>query len=254
MLFSCWVFYASAEPLTLNASEQTYLLNHPVINMCVDPDWLPYEKLNSQGQHIGLVAEYMDLLQSRLNVTFKVKKTNSWDETQKLYQKGTCDIVSALNKTVEREQYLVFTQPYIKSPAVLVLNEKNVQDSQLDDLKGKNLAMVKGYVYDAKLRQQYPEINIVYQPNMDSALKKVASGEVDATLGPLFLSFALTQELGLDNLKIMGDAEYQDELCIGIKKDNTILAAIFNKAVESLTSEDNAMIRKTWASKRKQQR
>jgi len=251
MLFALLGCYVSANELTLNADEQAYLQSHPVITMCVDPDWLPYEKLDSQGQHIGLVAEYMALLQSRLNVTFKVIKTKSWDESQKLYQKGSCDIVSALNKTAEREQYLTFTPVYIKSPAVLVLNEKNIQDSQLVDLKGKKLAMVKGYVYDSRLREQYPEINVVYEENMATALKKVSSGKFDATLGPLFLIFALTQELGLDNLKVMGDAEYQDELRIGIKKGNTILSSILGMAVATITPEDNANIRKIWAEKRK---
>lgn len=251
ILFGFLVFHAIADELNLSASEQAYLQQHQTLIMCVDPDWLPYEKLDTQGKHIGLVAEYMAIFQARLNVAFKAMQTKSWNDTQALYQQGKCDFVSALNKTAEREQYLAFTQPYIKSPAVLVLNEKNTHDTHLADLKGKKLAMVKGYVYDSKLRQQYPEINIVYLENMDAALQKVSSGEIDATLGPLFLTFALTQELGLDNLKIMGDAEYQDELRIGIKKDNAILAGIFDKAVSSLSSEDNAKVRKAWAEKRK---
>lgn len=254
LLFCFCYINASAQELMLDAQEQAYLQKHPVITMCVDPDWLPYEKLDSEGRHIGLVAEYMALMSARLKVSLEVKKTNSWEETQKLYQQGACDIVSALNKTPEREKYLKFTEPFIKSPAVLVLNDKNVQDRKLSDLKGKKLAMVKGYVYDAKLREQYPEINIVYQPSMDIALQKVSSGEVDATLGPLFLTFALTQELELDNVKTMGNSEYQDELRVGIKKDSPFLAGAFDKAVSSLTADDKILIKKIWAEKRKQQR
>ena len=251
LLSGCWAFYASASELTLNPAEQSYLQEHSEISMCVDPDWLPYEKLNAQGEHIGLVAKYMALFQSRLMITFKTIKTSSWDETQKLYQSGACDIVSALNKTPQREQYLNFTQTYIESPAVLLLNEKNQQDHSLADLSGKTLAMVKGYVYETKLREQYPEIKIVYMPNMDEALKKVSSGEVTATLGPLFLAFALTQEQGLDNLVMVGNTEYKDELRIGIKKDNKILAGMLDKAVLSLTSADHAAIKKSWSGERK---
>lgn len=87
---------------------------------------------------------------------------------------------------------------------------------------------------------------------MDEALKQVSKGKVDATLGPLFLVFHLTQALGLDNVKVMGNSEYQDELRIGIKKDEAMLAGIFNKAVASLTAEDHRLMRKTWAKKRSQ--
>ncbi|TNG02183.1 MAG: transporter substrate-binding domain-containing protein [Gammaproteobacteria bacterium] len=243
---------ALAQELILNSEEQAYLKKAPTIKMCVDPDWLPYEKLDSQGRHIGLVAEYMALISSRLNLNLSVVKTTSWEETQKLYQNGMCDIVSALNKTPERENHLLFTEPYIKSPAVLVIKNSNVQTRQLADLNGKKLAMVKGYVYDEKLRKDYPGIQIAYQTNMGIALHKVSTGEIDATLGPLFLIFALTQEQNLDNVKIMGNSEYQDELRIGIKLGNTILANIFNKAVSSLSAEDHTLMRKSWAKKRKQ--
>ena len=249
-----WSLSAIANEPVLNSDEQDYLNQHTTFTLCVDPDWLPYEKLNAEGKHIGLVAQYMALIQSRLMIIFKPILTKSWEETQKYYREGRCDIVSALNKTSEREQYLDFSQPYLKSPAVLVLNEKNQKDRQLSDLKNKTLGMVKGYVYDLKLREQYPEIKIIYLPNMDTALQKVASGEIDATIGPMLLFFTLVQELGLNNLTIMGNVEYQDELRLGIKKDNKILVDILDKAVLSISAEDNAAIKKNWAKMRKVQK
>lgn len=251
ILSGCQAFYASAGELTLSPAEQSYLQEHSELSLCVDPDWLPYEKLDAQGKYTGLVSKYMALFQFKLMITFKPMKTSSWDETQKLYQNGSCDIVSALNKSTDREQYLTFTQAYINSPAVLLLHEKNTKDKSLANLGGKTLGMVKGYFYEPKLRQQYPDIKIVHVPNMETALKKVSTGEITATLGPLFLAFALTQELSLDNLVMVGNTEYKDELRIGIKKDNTILASMLDKAVLSLTQEDHTAVRKSWLTERK---
>ena len=252
LLLCFWLGSVSAQELTLSPGERAYLDEKPAIKMCVDPDWMPYEKLDSQGRHVGLVSDYMTLISDRLKVKLSVVKTASWEETQKLYKQGDCDIVSALNITPEREQHLMFTGPYIKSPAVLVVRNTNDKARKLADLKGKKLAMVKGYVYDEKLRTDYPDINVVYQPNMDAALQEVSKGKVDASLGPLFLIFHLTQTQGLDNVKVLGNSEYQDELRIGIRKGETTLASVFNKAVSSLTAEDHALMRKTWAKKRSQ--
>lgn len=243
-------FVTADDNVLLTASEKEYLNNHPIIKLCVDPDWLPYEKINEQGEYVGLVAEYLALISKRLNIAFDVLLTKSWDDSQKLYQKGTCDVVSALNKTDKRSEFLSFTQPYIKSPAVLVLHENNNSDKTLADLNGKTLGMVKGYVYESKLREQYPDIIIKYFSNMEEALINVSDKNIDATLGPLFLLFALTQELNLNNVKVMGDSEYQDELRMGINKDNAVLTSILSKAVMSLSDQDNADIRKNWAKKR----
>jgi len=239
-----WLSHASAAEM-----ESSSLDEFSTVTMCVDPDWRPYESLDADGNHTGLVAEYIAILQTKMDIAIQVVKTKNWQESQQYYRENKCDIVSALNATEERAQYLAFTEPYLSSPAVLVLNENNQSDALLSDLDGKTLSMVPGYVYESKLRQDYPAIKIVYVANMEAALQQVASGEVTATLAPLFLTFALTQKMSLDNLKIMGQTAYKDELRIGIQKDNLPLAILFDKAVSSLTSEDHRNARKSWVAK-----
>jgi len=239
-----WMSYSSAVEVELTPFDKL-----STVTMCVDPDWLPYERLDAEGNHIGLVAEYIAVLKNKIGITIHVVKTKSWQESQQYYRENKCDIVSALNATKERARYLAFTEPYLSSPAVLVLNENNQSDTFLSDLNGKTLGMVPGYVYESKLRADYPAIKIVHVANMEIAFQQVSSGKVTATLAPLFLTFALTQKTPLDNLKIMGQTEYTDELRIGIQKDNLPLAILLDKAVSSLTSEDHRNVRKSWAAK-----
>jgi len=239
-----WLTYSSAAEI-----EATSVVDLSKATMCVDPDWLPYESLDEEGNHTGLVAEYISLLQAKSGIAIEVVKTKNWQESQQYYREHKCDIVSALNATEERARYLAFTEPYLSSPAVLVLNESNQSDALLSDLGGKTLAMVPGYVYEAKLRVDYPEIKIVHVPNMETALQQVSSGDVTATLAPLFLTFALSQKMVIDNLKIMGQTAYKDELRVGIQKDNLPLAILLDKAVSSLTEEDHRKVRQAWATK-----
>ena len=240
LLFSGKLF---ATEIALTQEEQQYLSKNTELNLCVDPDWLPYEQLDAQGNYTGLVARYMQLLQLRLVVLMKPKMTSSWTETQKQYEAGQCDLISALNKTSQREQYMDFTQSYIKSPAVLVLPESNKRDTQLADISGKKLAMVKGYVYESKLHEQYPGIKIVHSANMNEALNMVSQGQADATIGPMYLIFSATMKLNISNLKMLGKTEYQDELRIGVRKGDTILLSIMNKVLDSLTPEDHSQMR-----------
>ncbi len=253
LLFGLWICSASAAQnlLNLEPDELTYLQNHPTLKLCVDPNWAPYEKLEEDGEYVGIVAEYLSLFESRLGIKFDILKTNSWKETQTQYREKKCDIVSALNKTPERTEYLDFTQPYFSSPAVLAVNEETPGISLLSDLNGKSLAMVAGYVYEEKLRQQYPEINIKHVPSMEDALKMVSTKETVATLGPLFLTYVLMDEGKLNNLTMIGNTGYQDELRIGVPKSQPILVSIFDRVIASLTQVDHEMVRINWSRSRK---
>ena len=234
-----------ASEIILTPDEQQYLDNKPKLSLCVDPDWLPYEQLDKRGNYTGLVARYMQLFQSKLVVLINPKMTSSWDETQKQYETGQCDLISALNKTPQRNQYMDFTQTYIQSPAVLVLPENNKQDTQLADMSGKELAMVKGYVYESKLQKEYPNIKIIHSTNMNEAITMVSEGQADATIGPMYLIFFATMKLNISNLKMLGNTEYQDELHIGVRKGDTILLGIMNKAINSLTPDEHSKIRRS---------
>jgi len=45
--------------------------------MCIDPDWMPYEKLEN-GKHIGISADFFKIFQAQLPIPIKVVKTKSW--------------------------------------------------------------------------------------------------------------------------------------------------------------------------------
>ncbi len=237
---------AEAEPdtLRLTPTEQDYLRDHAVLRMCVDPDWMPYEGLDAEGRHVGLVAEYMGLLQQRLGISLRPVPVQSWTETQQFYRTGQCDVVSALNESAERSQYLAFSEPYIRSPAVLVVAAEDQAIKNLADVNGHALAMVEGYIYAAKLRQDYPGIRLVYVASMEQGLQQVAAGEFAATLGPLYLVAESIQRLGLRNLKMIGSTEYRDQLRIGVPKDNLVLLDILNKAIAGLTPEDHSRLKR----------
>jgi ABC-type amino acid transport substrate-binding protein len=53
-------------------------------------------------------------------------KNKSWPEILKMAQHGELDMISDINKTPEREQYLSFTEPYISNPAIIIDNDNGL--------------------------------------------------------------------------------------------------------------------------------
>ncbi|MCF6188809.1 MAG: hypothetical protein L3J49_15195, partial [Desulfobulbaceae bacterium] len=52
-------------PLHLTSEEQQFLAGKKRITMCVDPAWMPLEKIEN-GRLVGMTAEYMDLFADRI--------------------------------------------------------------------------------------------------------------------------------------------------------------------------------------------
>ena len=50
---SSWAFAAEQTAPALGPEERAYLAGHPDVRLCVDPDWMPYERLGADGRHQG---------------------------------------------------------------------------------------------------------------------------------------------------------------------------------------------------------
>ena len=64
----------------LNAEERALLQRKGRITMCVDPDWLPLEKIEA-GKHIGIAADYMRLMEQYLGVPVLLVPSKTWNES-----------------------------------------------------------------------------------------------------------------------------------------------------------------------------
>ena len=238
----------SSEQMVYTDEEKQYIINKGILNMCTDPNWMPYEGFDDQGKYIGVAADYHNIIAHLTGLRYNVIHTETWAETMEMAKAGKCDLMSILNETPEREKYLNFTDSYIKSPSVFVTRDQDKFINGVDDLKGQTLAIVKGYMVDEIIRENYPEINRVYAENIQEALKMVSKGQVFATVGSLLEMSYNMRQLGLLNLKITGDAKFGFDLRIGVRKDDKLLLSVINKALAQIGKEDRNEILNRWIS------
>jgi len=238
----------SDSSIHLTQEEQNYIEKKKQIVICTDPDWMPFEKFDKDGHYIGVSADYHKIIRSLTGLQYTFLITNSWKETLDNAKVGKCDILSILNQTPERSEYLDFTEPYITSPSVFVTKENDKFINGIDDIKDKKLALVKGYMVDEIISAEHPEIKRVYAPNIIEALKMVSRGEAFATVGSLLEMSYNIRQLGMLHLKITGDAKFGYELKIGIKKGDTLLLSIMNKALKAIPKGDRDQILNKWIS------
>ncbi|NVJ53541.1 MAG: transporter substrate-binding domain-containing protein [Campylobacteraceae bacterium] len=241
-----WFGKNSISNTIFNEKEKNYINTRKSVNLCIDPDWLPYESLDKNGNHIGLSADYFKLFTQESGLIFNTIKTESWSQSIEYIKDKKCDMVSFITHTKEREKFFNFTSSYLKIPIVIATK---LDISFIDDFKNlenRKIALVKDYGIAKKLKEKYPNLNIEYVDNISEGLSLVAKGKVFGYVDSFAtISYALQSEQRIQ-LKIAGEADIYWNLSAGVRKDEPILVNIIQKLIDDISAEEKQKIFNNW--------
>jgi len=224
--------------------EMKYLDGKKNIKMCIDPNWMPFEKIIN-GKHVGISSDYIQLMEKAIEKKILLVKTKTWQQSLEFAQTRKCDILSLVMPTPARREHYDFTKPYLKVPLVVVSknNELFIDDvTQID----KKLGIVKNYAYGEILRDKYPNLQIVDVENVKDGLDKVNKNEIFGFIGTLASTGYEIQNNYIGYLKIVGKFDESWNLGVGVRNDESILKDIFDKAIGTITEEQHQSILNKW--------
>ncbi|QKQ27208.1 diguanylate cyclase domain-containing protein [Candidatus Reidiella endopervernicosa] len=237
---------AAAEPLQLSDKERSWLNNHPVISIGIDPDWAPFEYRDQRGNYSGMAADFMALLQQRLGVKIEAARIDSWSGVIKAAKDQRIDGLAAAMKSEQRSRYLSFTSPYLNFPMVILTRVDAPFLGGIDSLGDITVAVVDGYVSHDLMESNHPELRLVPYKTIREALDALSVGEIGAFIGNLASASYAINQLGLTNLKVAAHTPYEFELGIGVRKDWPELRSILEKGLASINEEERKTIMRRW--------
>jgi diguanylate cyclase (GGDEF)-like protein/PAS domain S-box-containing protein len=237
----------SAGNAELSDNELAYLAEKGMIRVCIDPDWMPFEKLEA-GKHLGMTSDYMGILSDRIGLPFEIVDVKSWKASVEKAKARQCDIYSLAMETPERKTYMDFTTPYIRMPLVLATTTDKLFISDVAILNGKRIGVVKGYAFAEILRNRYPGIDLVEVINLREGLQKTINGDLYGMADSLAPTGYQIQHFFPGELKITGKFDETFELGIGTRNDEPLLHDIFEKVIATLGQEEHQEILNRWIS------
>lgn len=240
-----------AQQTLFSDEERAYLAAKKRVKMCVDPDWMPMERIND-GRHEGIAADFMLLLQRSLGIPFELVITDNWDQSLVFAQQRRCDIFSMAMSTPDRLKYMSFTRPYLSLPIVLATRDEHSYTYDVTLLTDEKLGIVSGYAFAEILRRRYPDMQIVSVASVSEGLDRVESGELHGFIGTLATVGYLLQR-SYTELKISGKFDEYWELGVGVRNDEPLLFSAINKAVAQIDEKTSQKILNDWISVRYEQ-
>lgn len=243
LLFIAIEVNAIENSLSFTPEEQAYLKQKKVITMCVDPDWEPFEIINSEGKHEGISADLISLMAERAGLNIKLLQTKTWDETLEKSKSGKCDILSFVNQTPEREKWLIFTQPLLSDPNILITREEHPYVADLKGLDGERVALPSGTAMLERMSKDFTNLKFIPVVSEADAMEMVSEKKADLTVRSLIVAAYVIKKEGWFNLKISGQPQgYENHLRIGVLKDEKILRDILDKGIRTITPIDREAI------------
>jgi len=238
--------YAADSSISWTEDELAFMEEHPLIRLGVDPEFVPYEFIDDDGEYKGIAADYLSLVSEKTGLSFEVVRGLTWSEAYDMALEGKIDALPAVGKTEERERHFLFSQPYYYFKRVIVTRDEDTWISDLKDLEGLTVAVQRNSSHHSYLLS-YPNINISLYDSVEAALTAVATGTETAYIGNLATTNYMIRSNGLTNLRFVAfEAEKPQALYFAVRKDWPELMSIFNKVMDDISENEKLAINNKW--------
>jgi ABC-type amino acid transport substrate-binding protein len=232
--------------ITLTERERSYLERKKALAYCIDPDWPPIERIDENGRHVGITADFLEIFSQRLGVPLVLVPTPSWSQSLTAVKERRCDFLPAAGSTPQRRRFLSFTTPYLRFPMVVATRAKEGFIDNAAALAGKPLGVVNGYSSLDILRAKYPDLRLMEVASVSEGLRLVSEGKL---FGYVDIVPTISQALAkgqFSDLKIAGRLDAHTDLALASRDDEPELQSLFQKAIDSLDKTQTEAITKKW--------
>ncbi len=233
----------------LSGEEIRWIEEHRTIRVSGPKSFPPFHSYTEDGTPQGIASDYIKILFENLGIEVEIVSGLLWPDVLDKIRNKKLDVLACSAKSPEREEYLLFTDPHLSFPMVIVTRDDYPFIGGLEDLTNEKVAVVTKTVVSDWLKRDNIEIIPVQCSSPLDALETVSVGSADAYIGNLASCSYQIREQGLSNLKVAAPTEYNNyDLYIAVRSDWPELVSIINKTLGAITPAQHSAIRNQWLS------
>lgn len=201
-----------------------------------EPGFAPYEYMEG-NEIVGIDMDIAQALADAMGKKLEIKSMD-FDGALVAVQKGKVDLVLAgVSINEERLAVMDFSNDYVDSTEVVVVNAENPTVASIDDLNDKIIGVQQGNIADAYVSNtdNVTAKEIKRYTKFAQAAEDLKNGKIDCIVMDEFPA----QELVSANstLKILDGTLFEDKYAIAVQKGNTELLEEINKVIDQLKAD-----------------
>ncbi|MFH1136320.1 MAG: transporter substrate-binding domain-containing protein [Pseudomonadota bacterium] len=195
-------------------------------------DYPPFCVVDAAGKPDGFSVE---LLRAALAAMGRdvVFRTGPWSEVKGWLESGEVQALPLVGRTPEREALFDFTFPYMSLHGAIVVGKDTEGIWELNDLRGKRVAVMKGDNAEEFLRREDRGIAIHAAVTFEEALRELSRGLHDAVVIQRLVAVRLLQEMDLTNLRVINNPieGFRQDFCFAVKEGDRDVLALLNEGL-----------------------
>jgi len=207
---------------------------------------IPPQVLRVNGKYKGLSIDYIHLMEHKLGCRFELVSYATWSEVVQAARVRQIDMIFAAQQTSERLTYILFTEPYIELPNMILVRKDRQGGSQLKEMKGWSVATSEGSAVHEYLKKEFGYLDLRPVPDELNGLMKVSMGEVDAMVVEVSRASYYIEKASILNLRVAGEAGLLYQLRFAVRNDWPILRGILDKGLSAVTDFEREEINHRW--------
>jgi two-component system sensor histidine kinase EvgS len=233
----------------LTEQEKKWLLKNNHFTFVADPQWMPYESIDKQQKHIGIIPTYLDIIAKTLNISFELIPTDNWQESSDNLLSNRVNIGSASSSYKPFSQ-LSFTDSYINSPFVFIMRNEDKYIDNINQVLNKRITLISDYSSTNSLIKRFPDKKFQFVTSAEQGLEDLSSGKTDVFISSLAQANYFIAEQGYNGLRVVGKTEYILDIRFALQPEFQMLVPMFNKVIASISTVEKQQVLDKWGDKK----
>ncbi len=205
--------------------------NDEYLEVDVTKNWHPFH-IFENGHIYGMGIDFWRLIAKKAHLKYRMNIVNSWSDVLRDIKEKKADLTIDTSFTPYRENYALFSKPYISFPlAIICKNNKSFKS--INDIK--SIAVGRNYTAESLMKKHYPNLNYIETTDAFAALELVKHNEVNCAVDILPVMMWLINKNHFLNLQLAFKTPFKFDVKIMIRQDRPDILEKVNNAIDKIT-------------------
>jgi polar amino acid transport system substrate-binding protein len=205
------------------------------IVVATDATWPPMEFVNADKEIVGFDIDLMKAIAEEAGFNVEFKNT-AWDGIFAGLGAGKYDaVISSVTITVERQETMDFSQPYINAGQVLIVRQDSRGVEELADLRGRTVGAQIGTTGAFEV-EKIDGVSLKTYDELGLAIEDLANGRIEGVVAdtPIAADYVLQNQEYSGTLQIVGEPFTEEYYGIAVQKGNAEVLAKMNEGLTAV--------------------